>query len=753
MKLATFMLENFDPPWLWAALVGASIVTVVLTYTRMYRRSGWRLTWWLMGLRLAGVAAILLTIIKPAWTSQTRQEQRPKVAIIVDDSQSMSLPYDSGSASGSRYARLQQWLDKSDVAARVKQKFDVRWFGIDGRPLDAAPAEPQMDQTDLQRALHAAAGRLRGQGLQAVLLLSDGQDTTARQVAQPMNEYPCPVYAVGFPRRGPDTEKSLDLAIVSVDAPPRVRVHNTVTVKLLVTKDGGAAMKVPVTIERAGKVLHTEPVELPAGSLQKPLTVSFTPDEPGDFVLDARLEPQPGERTAMNNAMPFRLRVEAEPIRVLLVEGTLRNEFTFLRDRLHEDPDIDLATLVRAANPSSASATTSLLSGELVTAERLKKIDAVLLGDFESRMLEGESYKALREWVEAGGGLLVMGGYQNLAPDGLWQTPIGPMLPVEPLQTPQQIEQPFAFKLTPEGLTHPAMFLSGSSVEDAALWQSLPELPGVVGVGPAKPGATVLSRHPSPIPGGSDALGAVVLATQPFGKGRVGLITADTTWRWSRMPRLAGRPDTLYVRFWSQMVRWLAGREAQSPPTPLVVTTDSPSYGRGEKASINVARNPAAVIPGQTGGGTLTMQLAVTGPGGNIVTVPATVSTVDPNRWNATYFPDRSGRFMLQAKLVAGGSDVANQVTEFVVRGSSLEIDNPSTDAARLAAIARETGGYYADIDDTAAQAGWLDGPAAEPRVTYEVRTTHLWNSPVVLVLFIGLMSAEWLLRRRNQLV
>ena len=167
---------------------------------------------------------------------------------------------------------------------------------------------------------------------------------------------------------------------------------------------------------------------------------------------------------------------------------------------------------------------------------------------------------------------MVLGGYQNLSPTGFWQTPLADLLPVEPADVPRQIDRPFEFSLTPEGLAHPAMTLSGNSTEDAALWQALPPLAGIVGVGKAKPGAVVLARYPD---AGNPTRRSAALATmrpaarscsptQSFGKGRVGLLAADTTWRWSRLVRLAGRSDAMYVRFWSQWVRWLAGRDVRS---------------------------------------------------------------------------------------------------------------------------------------------------------------------------------------------
>jgi len=745
MLIASFYFEHFQPAWFWLLVLVFALALLVSTYAGMYRRSGRRLAWLLLGLRVTGVALLLLAILKPVWSHQTRRVARPVLAVVVDNSESMSLP--AAGADGRslpRYQWARDWLDQAPVARQLARDFDVKYFGIDGRPLDKLPADPDVEQTDLAGGLESVAARVRGQGPRAVVLISDGQDTQARPGAMTLDEYPLPVFTLGFGQHG-NQENSFDLALASATAPERVRVHNSVAVKLLIKKEGGPALIVPLLIERGGDVLHRETIELPAGSAHVPATVNFTPDEVGDFVLSARLESPAGERTAANNSQAFRLRVEAEPIHVLLVEGTLRIEFTFLRDHLQQDPDVDLATLIRTASPAGASATAALLGGELITAERLKKIDVVLLGDFEARMLENDSYQALHDWVEAGGGLMVLGGYENLSPNGFWQTPLADLLPVEPADTARQIDRPFEFSLTPEGLAHPAMTLSGNSAEDATLWQALPSLAGIVGVGKAKPGAVVLSRYPD----GDE----IVLASQSFGKGRVSLLTADTTWRWSRLVRLAGRSDAMYVRFWSQWVRWLAGRDVRSQASPLAITTDKPGYRRGEKVSVTVRRNPAALVPGASTTATA-LKLSLRAPGSAIELKPV-AGSADPDVWTAEYFPERGGRFQIDASLTAGdaGETVANAAADFYVRGSDLELDNPSTDSAALASIARRTGGMYADIDDTAAQARWLDALPTSQRVNYEVRTERLWNHPLLLLGFVGLLTGEWFLRRRQHWV
>lgn len=760
-SLASLTFDNLDPLWFWFALMVGAVAILVLTYSGIYQRSGRRLTWILFGLRLVGVLALFVALVKPAWTQTTTRSEAPKLAIVLDDSQSMSILHKAGGGETyvPRYTQALNWLNDSPSGRALREKFDVTMFGVSGVELDPnkLPAEPTAEQTDLVRGLRAAESRLRGQNAAGVVLISDGRDNTGRDNYFAMSEYPLPVFTVGYRQPPADKNTPFDLAVVNAEAPTRTLVHNAVSVKVLVSKDGGESLDVPIQIERSGVPLLSQRIQLRAGSVpQQAITLNFTPNEPGDFVLAVRIPEQPGERSAVNNTKLFKLRVEADPIRVLYIEGYLRPEYTFLKNRLASDPDIDLITFVRSASPEQAGGLGAEATAELVNAERLKKIDVVLLGDFESSMLDESTYKILREWVEGGGAIMVLGGYHNLTESGLGMTPLAEVLPVELSTSPlAQLEEPFNFKLTDEGRRHPALSITGDMARDASLWESLPSLRGIVAVKNQRPAASVLARHPKPNADAADRLGYIVLATQPFGKGTSAVLTADSTWRWSRITRLSGKPDTLYVRFWSQMVRWLARRDIQSERPALAVSTDSASYDRGQRVTIRVNRNPASMVVGSEGQ-TAGLILAVKSPDGRQTPLTPTQSA-DPNLWSATYFPDRGGRFTVDARLVAGtdkgAKDVANQSAEFIVTDSALERDDPSTSPATLQEIARRTGGTYAEIDQPNALSELVEKLPVDRRTIVETRKAGVWNSPGLFILFLVCVSAEWIVRRRNQLV
>ena len=100
--------------------------------------------------------------------------------------------------------------------------------------------------------------------------------------------------------------------------------------------------------------------------------------------------------------------------------------------------------------------------------------------------------------------------------------------------------------------------------------------------------------------------------------------------------------------------------------------------------------------------------------------------------------------------LTAGGNTLANQTAEFLVHGSEIELAETGTNRARLKNLANQTGGVYVDID----RAGDLPDsiPRTERRIVRHERA-ELWRAPLLFLFFLGAITAEWLLRRKNQLV
>ena len=345
---AIIRLEGVEHPLLWIVLTLAGVGVLFAAYRGIFQRSERRLTWLLMLLRGGGLIALLLALAKPTWTRETEVVDAGHVAVVLDNSLSMSLSHAGG---GSRYASARQAIERLDQALagdRASPRLQIDLFDITGAPLPSVPEQPAVERTDLARAVLETTARLRSKPLVAVVLVSDGMDNTGRQDFRELEALPVPVHTVGFP---PDTAAgSLDLAIKSVQAPERAMVHNEIKVECLVTKSGGPATNATVLIKRGRETLASQNVAFAAGDGEQKISVPFTPAQPGSFVFTAAVESEAGDRAPANNSRHFPLRVDAEPIRVLYLEGFLRYEFKFLKDRLEDDPDIGLVSLVRRAH-------------------------------------------------------------------------------------------------------------------------------------------------------------------------------------------------------------------------------------------------------------------------------------------------------------------------------------------------------------------------------------------------------------------
>ncbi len=188
------------------------------------------------------------------------------------------------------------------------------------------------------------------------------------------------------------------------------------------------------------------------------------------------------------------------------------------------------------------------------TADQMRRYDAIVLSDIGSNTLLlhpatfnrsmpcANRLDALREYVAAGGGFIMIGGYMSFAGiDGKARysgTPVEEVLPVTISGQDDRAELPQGFRPTVVDPAHPVV--SGVSGE----WPILLGFNKVV----AKPAGrvVVLAEGRSPL---------IVVGT--FEKGRSAVFTSDCAPHW-------GPPDFVnwahYPRLWSNLVSWVIGR-------------------------------------------------------------------------------------------------------------------------------------------------------------------------------------------------
>lgn len=726
--------------WLWLLLVVAGAGFLYWTYRGIYQRTGQPLAWWLLALRGVGLLLLALMLARPTWIRDREEVEPGRVALVLDTSRSMSLPDETGVT---RYEQARAAADRLRQAFAQRSgagRLAIDLFDISGTPVKTLPAEPAGDFTDLTRCLRRVQAQMRGRPAAAIVLLSDGVDTTGRPGFADWDDGGIPIHTVGFPRTA-----ELDLAVREPAAPRRVIVHNELFVEVPVAKKGPAPIEATVTLRRGRDVLATQKVALPAGDVEQVVRIPYRPDQPGSFELTAAVTSAAGERDTGNNAVNFPLEVAKDPIRVLYLEGFLRNEYTFLVRHLSEnDPDV---SLVREPRRTSADGPERQLADGVLTERTLEKFDVVILGDMEGDYLTGPQTQALLRWLDGKNhSLLVLGGYESFGAKGFRTTPLADVLPVvfSPAATPQS-DRPFTLQPTEKGITHPIFTLSSDRTRNEKLWKEAPPLDGMPLVARARPAADVLAVDPEATAEGGPAV--AVAAQRAPGGGQVLVVCPDTTWKWSRLPRILGQDDTLYSRFWSQALRWLAGRGADDSRPVLAVRTEKPVYEINRKVTVRLVRQrrPGADLSAAQS------RVDITDPKGQpIAGLTPRVDAADPDSATVEFYPSVAGRYEIAAALVGDGKVLANQAAEVRVRGADLELADAGTRPENLRAIKEATGGVYADIDDAEALAAKVSG---SQRRMMRVQRSEFWDSPWLFAAFLAAVTGEWFLRRRQHLV
>jgi hypothetical protein len=310
--------------------------------------------------------------------------------------------------------------------------------------------------------------------------------------------------------------------------------------------------------------------------------------------------------------------------------------------------------------------------------------------------------------------------------------------------TSPQTERPFALELTDKGKAHPIFQVNSDAVQSAKMWKEA-VLDGMSIVQKAKPGADVLAVNSDVQIEGQPGVAAAV--QRAGGGGQVMVLCPDTTWKWSRLPRFLGQGDTLYGRFWSQTLRWLAGRGQDEQRSLLAVRVERPIYEANKKVTVRAIRQgrPGTDLTGSE------VSIAITDPKGKLL--PGLVSKVDsadPDVARVEFYPGTAGMYRVSAELKSGNKMMANQNGEFRVQGSDLEMSDPQTHPENLQAIKEATGGVYLPIDRADEVVKNIE--RIERRTT-QPHKTEFWNSPVLFAAFLALVTGEWFLRRRNHLV
>ncbi|CAK0770731.1 GATase1_like domain-containing protein [Azospirillaceae bacterium] len=452
-------------------------------------------------LRLLAWSAAVAALLNPVLLQEQRDPIKDVAAIVVDQSPSQAI--------GRRAARTAQALTalKEKLAAFPDLETRIVTVGTDASTIT---------ETRLFDALSRALADVPRRRLAGVAMITDGQVHDVPSLAQTAADFG-PIHALLSGDRN-----EADRRLTIVQAPSYGIVGKSATLAIRVEdRPGKMAEHASVTLRQEG--VEPRVIRVPVGRdvhLEAPVSHS------GPNVVELSVEPGAQELTLANNHAAAVINGVRDRLRVLLVSGEPHAGERTWRNLLKVDPAVDLVHFTILRPPEKQDGTPirelSLIAFPIreLFEIKLEEFDLVIFDRYRQRgVLPAVYLDNLVRYVERGGALLDAGGPATGDAGSLSRTPLGVILPTEPVGMP--VIGGFQPTVTALGRRHPVTAdLPGDRRDNAPQW-----------------GRWFRQNDVTPLRGSVIMAGLQnrpLLVLDRVGQGRVAQLTSDHIWLWSR---------------------------------------------------------------------------------------------------------------------------------------------------------------------------------------------------------------------------
>ncbi len=723
------------------AVAGAALVAILalLTYRGVPAVERTRDRVVLVALRLAALAVLLFCLFRPELILKAAVPQQNFLGVLVDDSRSMSIADRDGQT---RAAFVQQQLagPNAKLLNALSQRFVLRFFSFassSDRVGSTAELKYQGTSTRLGQALERARDELSGLPLAGLVMVSDGDDTSDAAIDQTLASLKTrsiPVFTVGLGQE----RFARDVQVTRVETPRSVLKGTALVVDVVLTQTGYGGQTVPLSVEDDGRIVSTQDVTLPPDGESATVKVRFTANEAGARLFSFKIPVQKDEQVTQNNVRDALIQVNDRAEKVLYYEGEPRFEYKFLRLAVEGDKNLQVVSLDRTAENKyyrqSLSNPDELLGGFPKTREELFQYRALMLGSVEAASFTPEQQRMIADFVsKRGGSLLMLGGRRSFAEGGWGGTPVGEVLPVviENGTINAKYFSEVQAKPTRAGATFPVTQIAGDERASGDKWNAMPAVTSVNAIHLAKPGATVLLS-------GLDnrKQEQIVLAYQRYGRGKAIAMPIQDSWLW-KMDAKVAVTDTTHAMFWRRLIRWLV----DGVPEQVNVSTTADRVEPGEPTKLATEVLDAAYVEVNDS----RVVAHVTAPSGKTTDVPVEWTVSRDGDYRATFVPDESGVYDVTVTADRDQKTLGKSSMHVRVSAGDAEYFDAAMRAPLLKRIADETGGRFF----TPANAASLpEAISYSGRGVTVVEERELWDMPILFILLMALIGAEWGYRR-----
>ncbi len=331
-------------------------------------------------------------------------------------------------------------LRAEEVKSILKEEFpeyNLEILPFSGSLPGAGGAESTALVDSLKEFFSYLSGRYENDKIAGTIIISDGNET--EKIPELKKEFKA---EGGNPRNVIYLQKNrsaekFDKSVAFIGAPRFAPLYKKEKITVAVNTTGAGINAVPVELKLDGKLLGSILVNLKDGYGEGEF--EFIIKETGNFLLEASIAEDSREKIISNNTDYAPVEGIIKGFRVLHISGHPSTDTAFIRRGLQNIPGVDMISfyILRTQRQLSTIPESELSLIPFPTDQLFRKeldnFDLIIINDFLlSEFLLPVYISNIAQFVQSGGGLLILGGGQSFLAKDFTANGLGNILPVVP---------------------------------------------------------------------------------------------------------------------------------------------------------------------------------------------------------------------------------------------------------------------------------------------------------------------------------
>lgn len=679
----------------------------------------------LTALRIVSLLIILFILFEPILSLSWNRTEKPIIAVLVDNSASMSLTDDGKIRSDQANSVL-----RSGFFQNISRDSEVEYYQFSDQL--ATISLEQLDSikfnhdgTDITDALKALKEKNVDRYLRGVILITDGINNLGENPARYVEDFDTPIFPIAI---GKAVEQK-DIVISKISSNQVTYANNKVPVDITVQAFGFPDQKIEVKLLKDSQLLDSKFIEIGKDLSETKVRLHFTPQETGFQKYRIQIPAMENELTAINNQKNFYTKVLKSKMKILLIAGSPDPDFKFIKKNLEADPNIEVDDWVVKKNQL-------FYQGNFPSdINRLNQYDCIIFLNFPVRNTSPGVISTLKTAIESNQTPLLF-----FSGNGINYRLLTSFNRFLPFAAPgsESNEILVGSRLTATGVVHPITRIIDDEFENQQKWRDMaPIYLALQGIQLYPDSETLLEIDPEQtfIRGLRAPLPLVI--ARKVGQHKSIAVLGYGIWRWDLLMWGIGRSNEVFKQFLSNSIRWLITKEDSKP---VRIYPDQEIYRNGEQVSFtgeayyeDYRPMDGAEVKLKVRSQNRIYEILMTGTG--------------EGKYEGVIPALEGGDYSYEGFAHFNNREIGKDQGKFSVEDFQLEFLQTKMDQDLLMQLAQKTDGQFFTDSTYASLEETLKFPV---RKTLQSTEMQLWNKLVLLIAAILFLSIEWFLRKRS---